>query len=38
MQLAKRQMTWFKRDPEITWFDADAGWHRALLRAKEAWS
>jgi tRNA dimethylallyltransferase len=22
MQLAKRQMTWFKRDPEIQWFDA----------------
>lgn len=23
MQLAKRQMTWFKRDPSIQWFDAE---------------
>jgi tRNA dimethylallyltransferase len=21
MQLAKRQMTWFKKDPEIHWFE-----------------
>jgi tRNA A37 N6-isopentenylltransferase MiaA len=38
MQLAKRQMTWFKRDPEIAWFDSDAGWREALLQAQEAWS
>ena len=24
MQLAKRQMTWFKRDAEIRWFDAES--------------
>lgn len=23
MRLAKRQMTWFKRDPQITWFECD---------------
>ncbi len=23
MRLAKRQMTWFKRDPQITWFESD---------------
>jgi tRNA dimethylallyltransferase len=22
MQLAKRQMTWFRRDPRISWLDA----------------
>ncbi len=26
MQLAKRQMTWFKRDSEIRWFDPDTDW------------
>jgi tRNA dimethylallyltransferase len=30
MQLAKRQMTWFRRDPEITWFDADENWTAAV--------
>jgi tRNA dimethylallyltransferase len=24
-RLAKRQMTWFRRDPEIVWIDADGG-------------
>lgn len=28
MQLAKRQMTWFKRDTEIQWFDSEAGWEK----------
>lgn len=35
MQLAKRQMTWFKRDPLIEWFDADNEWARALARVRE---
>lgn len=35
MQLAKRQMTWFKRDPTIEWFDADTEWARALDRVRE---
>jgi tRNA dimethylallyltransferase len=30
MQLAKRQMTWFKRDPEIHWFDAQSQSQDAL--------
>jgi len=28
-RLAKRQMTWFRRDPEIVWIDADAGVEQA---------
>jgi tRNA dimethylallyltransferase len=31
MQLAKRQMTWFKRDSEIQWFDAEKKLDSALL-------
>ncbi|MCM2280643.1 MAG: tRNA (adenosine(37)-N6)-dimethylallyltransferase MiaA [Bdellovibrionaceae bacterium] len=30
MQLAKRQMTWFRRDPDVMWFDADLGWAAPL--------
>lgn len=30
MQLVKRQTTWFRRDPEIRWFDAEAGWDNPL--------
>lgn len=30
MQLAKRQMTWFKKDTSITWFDSEAGWSAPL--------
>lgn len=30
MQLAKRQMTWFKRDPEIRWFDIEEQMEEAL--------
>lgn len=30
MQLAKKQMTWFKRDPSIQWFDAVAERTRAI--------
>ncbi len=30
MQLAKRQMTWFKRDASIRWFDAEAEAERAI--------
>ncbi len=29
-RLAKRQLTWFRRDPEITWLDAQAGGEQAL--------
>ena len=32
-QYAKRQLTWFRRDPEITWFDAGAGAKAALRGA-----
>ena len=28
-RLAKRQMTWFRRDPEIVWIDADGGAEQA---------
>lgn len=30
MQLAKRQMTWFRRDSSVRWFDADKGWAEPL--------
>lgn len=33
MQLAKRQMTWFKRDPSILWFDSEQGWEKPLQSA-----
>ncbi|RYZ76751.1 MAG: tRNA (adenosine(37)-N6)-dimethylallyltransferase MiaA [Proteobacteria bacterium] len=29
MQLAKSQMTWFKRDSEIEWFNPDSSWEEA---------
>ncbi len=28
--LAKRQLTWFKRDKEIEWFDIESEWEQAL--------
>ena len=28
-RLAKRQMTWFRRDPEIVWIDAEGGAEQA---------
>ncbi len=36
MQLVKRQTTWFRRDNEIKWFEADDGWENplAFVRAK----
>jgi tRNA dimethylallyltransferase len=34
MQLAKRQMTWFKRDPEIHWFSVEENLDDATLYAK----
>jgi tRNA dimethylallyltransferase len=34
MQLAKRQMTWFKRDPEIRWFDSQQGWREPVQFAQ----
>ena len=30
MQLAKHQMTWFKRDPNTQWFDSDHQWQEAV--------
>jgi tRNA dimethylallyltransferase len=30
MQLAKQQMTWFKRDPATRWFDPDTQWKEAV--------
>lgn len=38
MQLAKRQMTWFKRDPEIRWFDTAAGSAGAIAHALRLFS
>lgn len=35
MQLAKRQMTWFKRDPSIRWFDSEKGWEEPLAWVRE---
>ncbi|MES2854929.1 MAG: tRNA (adenosine(37)-N6)-dimethylallyltransferase MiaA [Bdellovibrionota bacterium] len=35
MQLAKRQMTWFRRDPEIMWFDTDKDWAAAVRFGQE---
>jgi tRNA dimethylallyltransferase len=35
MKLAKRQSTWFRRDPEIEWFDVEAEWPQAVARAGE---
>jgi tRNA dimethylallyltransferase len=34
MGLAKRQRTWFQRDPEIHWFDGATGFDRALVEVK----
>lgn len=33
MQLAKRQMTWFKRDASIKWFDSEKGFSAACEEA-----
>jgi tRNA dimethylallyltransferase len=38
MQLAKRQMTWFRRDPAIEWFDVTHGLDAARTRILEALS
>jgi tRNA dimethylallyltransferase len=35
MQLAKQQMTWFRRDPSIVWFDPDQSWPEALAKGIE---
>ncbi len=35
MQLAKQQMTWFKRDPQTKWFDADTAWADAIKAGRE---
>lgn len=35
MQLAKRQMTWFKKDPAIRWFDVEKGWEKPLEAARQ---
>ena len=36
MQLAKKQMTWFKRDASIQWFDALKEWERAIEAGTQA--
>lgn len=33
--LAKRQMTWFKRDPETFWFDCESQWQSAMNKLGE---
>ena len=33
MQLAKRQMTWFRRDPEIQWFDSVKDMQKAITES-----
>lgn len=38
MQVAKSQMTWFKRDQEIRWFDTDTSWNEAKLEALKSFS
>ncbi len=35
MQLAKSQMTWFKRDPNTLWFDPDVAWKEAVKAGVE---
>jgi tRNA dimethylallyltransferase len=35
MQLAKKQMTWFKRDPDLFWFQADTDWNLAKGKVEE---
>lgn len=35
MKLAKRQGTWFRRDPQIEWFDVETEWPQAVARAGE---
>jgi tRNA dimethylallyltransferase len=34
-RLAKRQLTWFRRDPEIAWLDAERGREEALKRLQD---
>ncbi|MES2963187.1 MAG: tRNA dimethylallyltransferase, partial [Bdellovibrionota bacterium] len=35
MQLAKRQMTWFRKDTSIQWFDTEKGLDAPLEKARE---
>jgi tRNA dimethylallyltransferase len=35
MGLAKKQRTWFQRDPDIQWFDGDSGYDEALLAVQK---
>ncbi|HXN84955.1 MAG TPA: tRNA (adenosine(37)-N6)-dimethylallyltransferase MiaA [Candidatus Binataceae bacterium] len=37
-QFAKRQLTWFRHQPEVTWVDADHGAEQALNRFTEFFS
>ena len=34
-RLAKRQMTWFRREPGVVWLDPECGIEEALLRLRE---
>lgn len=37
-QYAKRQMTWFKKEPEINWFDiAKRGWEPKVEKMVDSW-
>jgi len=37
-QYAKRQQTWFKREPEVVWFDiAASDWHQKLVKVVTDW-
>lgn len=35
MQLAKRQMTWFRKDTSIQWFDVEKGLEKPLVLARQ---
>ncbi len=36
-RLAKRQLTWFRREPNVVWLDADAGMDELVERVVELW-
>jgi tRNA dimethylallyltransferase len=36
-RFAKRQMTWFRREPEVVWLDAEAGAEELAERVVESW-
>jgi tRNA A37 N6-isopentenylltransferase MiaA len=37
-QYVRRQLTWFKKQPDINWFDISSpGWHISALNLVTAW-